>query len=58
MLYLLSCVHSGFKDGDLSVNCCLYGKAMLCGIIGKNSAALGKMDSEWSGCFLAPGESF
>lgn len=33
MLYLLSCVHSGFKDGDLSVNCCLYGKSVLCDII-------------------------
>lgn len=54
----MSCVHSGFKDGDLSVNFCLYGKSVLCGIIGKNSAALIKMASERSGSVLAPGVGF
>lgn len=33
-------------------------KSMPGGITGKNSAALGKRDSEWSGCVLAPGVGF
>lgn len=47
-----------FKDDNLHVNSCTYRKSMRCGITGKNSAVLGKMDSEWSGYILAPEVEF